>query len=78
MRCDFIAKRSQSRGSNSSVDRNKDKEHPMSKYRLMTKEFEDKVDTYNEGLAKRYREEQIEQRRQRELNILRSPTQQYH
>lgn len=33
MRCDFIAKRSQSRGSNSSIDHNKEEEHPMSKYR---------------------------------------------
>ena len=31
----------------------------------------------NEDLAKRYREEQIEQQRQRELNILRSPGQQF-
>ena len=43
----------------------------------MTKEFEEKMDAKNEDLAKKYKEEQIEKQRQRELNILRSPAQQY-
>ena len=64
MRCDFIA-RSSSRGTNSSLGSPggsssafKEKEHPMTKYRQLTAEFERGQEVENEKLAKKYREEQ--------------------
>ena len=47
----------------------------MTKYRQLTAEFERGQEVENEKLAKKYREEQLELERQRELRLMKSPTQ---
>lgn len=46
----------------------------MAKYKIMAREFQAQQREENDELAKRYREQKQEAARQRELQLLRSPT----